>query len=92
LNPAAVERLAETGHRLIVTVDCGVSDFEGISRARELGLDVIVTDHHQVPAVLPPALAVVNPQRKDHDFPQRDLAGVGVAFFFGGCFGKGFKN
>ena len=84
LNVPAVESLAASGTRLIVTVDCGVSDFEAVSRARELGMEVIVTDHHQIPPRLPPALAVLNPQRSDSDFPQRNLAGVGVAFFLAG--------
>lgn len=84
LNTAAVESLARAGTRLLITVDCGVSDFEAVTRANELGLDVIVTDHHQIPPRLPPALAVINPHRTDSRFPQRQLAGVGVAFFLAG--------
>lgn len=84
LNPEAVKHLAQTGHRLLVTVDCGVADFEMVALARECGLDVIVTDHHQPPHRLPPALAVVNPKRPDSAFPQREIAGVGVAFFLAG--------
>ncbi len=84
LNPAAVGGLADQGVRLIVTVDCGVSDHEAIREAVRRGLDVIVTDHHQMPAQLPPALAVINPQRADSRFPQKSLAGVGVAFFLAG--------
>ncbi len=76
----AVERIAKTGARLIVTVDCGSLSEREIVRAKELGVDVIVTDHHNVAAVQPPAVAVVNPKRTDHNYPFIDLAGVGVAF------------
>jgi len=65
--------------KLLVTVDCGISDFQEVARARELGLEVIITDHHEVPLKLPEALAVVNPKRVGHDYPFRELAGVGVA-------------
>ena len=84
LNISAVENLAQAGTRLLITVDCGVSDYQAITRANELGLEVIVTDHHQIPPKLPPALAVVNPHRTDSLFPQPHLAGVGVAFFLAG--------
>ena len=84
MNPGAVKDLAESGCRLIVTVDCGVSDHEGVTEAKKHGLDVLVTDHHQVPPELPGALAIINPQRADCRFPQRSLAGVGVAFFLAG--------
>jgi single-stranded-DNA-specific exonuclease len=65
--------------RLLVTVDCGISDTAEVAWARDHGLDVIVTDHHEPPAELPPALAVVNPKRGGADYPFRELAGVGVA-------------
>ena len=84
LNTNAVEKLAQDGTRLLITVDCGVSDYDAITRANELGLDVIVTDHHQIPPRLPAALAVINPHRADSRFPQKSLAGVGVAFFLAG--------
>ena len=76
----AIERIAATGVSLIVTVDCGSLSEKEIIRANELGVDVIVTDHHNVAAVQPPAIAVVNPKRPDHLYPFIDLAGVGVAF------------
>ena len=76
----AVERIAETGAQLIVTVDCGSLSEKEIIRANELGVDVIVTDHHNVAPVQPPAIAVINPKRPDHQYPFIDLAGVGVAF------------
>lgn len=66
---------------LLVTVDCGISDFNEISVARELGFKVIVTDHHLPGDTLPHADAVINPQRQDCSFPFSSLAGVGVAFF-----------
>ncbi|HEX7484366.1 MAG TPA: single-stranded-DNA-specific exonuclease RecJ [Candidatus Saccharimonadales bacterium] len=76
----AVERIAAEGAQLIVTVDCGSLSEKEIIRANELGVDVIVTDHHNVAPVQPPAIAVINPKRPDHDYPFIDLAGVGVAF------------
>ncbi len=71
---------AAQGVKLLITVDNGISLNEQISLANEQGLDVVVTDHHQPPAVLPPALAVVNPHRVDCESPCKDYAGVGVAF------------
>jgi single-stranded-DNA-specific exonuclease len=76
----AVEKIAASGVQLIVTVDCGSLSEKEIMRANELGVDVIVTDHHNVAPVQPPAVAVVNPKRSDHSYPFIDLAGVGVAF------------
>lgn len=76
----AVERIAEAGSSLIVTVDCGSLSEKEIIRAGEVGVDVIVTDHHNVAAKQPPAVAVINPKRNDHEYPFIDLAGVGVAF------------
>lgn len=80
LNCAALEQIHHEGARLLVTVDCGIRSPEEVARAQELGLDVILTDHHTVPEILPPALAVVNPKRPDSAYPFRDLAGVGVAY------------
>ena len=76
----AVERIAAKGAQLIVTVDCGSLSEKEIVRAKELGVDVIVTDHHNVAPVQPPAVAVINPKRPDHRYPFIDLAGGGVAF------------
>lgn len=75
-----LEEAAASGIRLVVTVDCGISDIDAIRRAGELGMDVIVTDHHLPGAELPPAAAVVNPRRRDCGCPEKDLAGVGVVF------------
>lgn len=80
IKTTAVERAAAAGARVIVTCDCGINAVEPAARARELGVDVIITDHHQPGAELPPALAVINPKRPDGAYPFRDLAGVGVAF------------
>lgn len=76
----AVERIAADGAQLIVTVDCGSLSHKEIMRANELGVDVIVTDHHNVAPTPPPAIATINPKRADHAYPFIDLAGVGVAF------------
>ena len=80
LTVDAVEKIAATGAELIVTVDCGSLSHKEIERANELGVDVIVTDHHNVADTPPPAIATINPKRKDHEYPFIDLAGVGVAF------------
>ncbi len=80
LHREALERLAQEGCRLLVTVDCGVRSIEEVRYARQLGLEVIITDHHSPPKELPPALAVVNPKREDCPYPFKGLSGVGVAF------------
>ncbi len=78
----AVERAKEDGVSLIITADCGTSAVESVKRANELGIDVIVTDHHEVGPEMAPALVVVNPHKPGCAYPFRDLAGVGVAFKF----------
>jgi single-stranded-DNA-specific exonuclease len=78
LNQAALTKLAAQA-RLLVTVDCGVSDAAEVAFARDHGLEVIVTDHHELPPELPPALAVVDPKRAGEAYPFEMLAGVGVA-------------
>lgn len=80
LSLAAIEAAERTGATVIVTVDCGTSSALEIAVAATHGIDVLVTDHHRVPAVLPPALAVVNPHRADSTYPDDRLAGSGVAF------------
>lgn len=80
LNSQAVRQLAEEGVRLLITVDCGISNAAEVAEAAALGLDVIVTDHHQPPARLPEALAVVNPKQDDCSYPFKQLVGVGIAF------------
>ena len=79
LQPAAVERLHAAGAHVIVSVDCGIRSAEAARRARELGIDLIISDHHEPESTLPPALAVINPKRSDCNYPDKHLAGVGVA-------------
>src|SRR5438552_12141568 len=79
LQPVAIERLHADGVALIVSVDCGIRGADAARRARELGVDLIITDHHEPDSELPPALAVINPKRHDCTYPDKYLAGVGVA-------------
>jgi single-stranded-DNA-specific exonuclease len=79
LQPAAVERLHHDGARLIISVDCGIRGIDAAQHARTLGVDLIITDHHEPDTELPPALAVINPKRHDCRYPDKNLAGVGVA-------------
>ena len=80
LSMEAVEEFAADQGTLIITVDCGISCLAEIDRAAELGVDVIVTDHHHPQEELPRACAIVNPKLKDSAYPFRDLAGCGVAY------------
>lgn len=79
LGEAGLVRAREAGASLLLTADCGITAEESVRAARAAGLDVIVTDHHRPPEVLPDAVAVVSPSRKDSEYPFRGLAGVGVA-------------
>jgi single-stranded-DNA-specific exonuclease len=83
LSRAAVRAAREHGASVIVTVDCGSTSQSEIAEAQAAGIDVLVTDHHRVPTESPPALAIVNPQRIDSRYPERRLAGSGVAFKLG---------
>ena len=80
LNKDAIEKIAEEGYKLIITVDCGISGIEEIKFAYEKGMEVIVTDHHEPLEELPDALAVVDCKRKDNKYPFKNLAGCGVVF------------
>ena len=80
LNKIAIEKIVNEKYDLMITVDCGISGIEEVKYANSLGLEVIVTDHHEVGENLPEAIAVVDAKRKDNQYPCRDLAGVGVAF------------
>ena len=80
LNREAVKKIVEDGCELMITVDCGISAIEEINYATELGIETIVTDHHEPGNELPKALAVIDNKRKDSTYPFRELAGVGVAF------------
>ena len=79
VNREAVEELARQGVRLMITVDCGITAVEEVAYASGLGIDVIITDHHECKEEIPAAVAVVDPHRKDCPYPFKDLAGVGVA-------------
>lgn len=80
LNKAAIDKIVSEGYQLMITVDCGISGIEEIDYANSLGLETIVTDHHEPADVLPNALAVVDAKRKDNKYPNNQLAGVGVVF------------
>ena len=80
LNTAAIKKFAADGVKLIITVDSGITAHEEIAYAASLGIDVVITDHHECREELPEAVAVVNPHRQDSDYPFRELAGVGVVF------------
>ena len=80
LTRAALESLASKGFKLVVTVDNGISAVEEAACAKELGLDLIITDHHLPGDTLPDAIAVVDPKRPDDESPFKDLCGAGVAF------------
>ncbi len=79
LQPATVEKLHALGAVVIVSVDCGIRGEEAARRARDLGMDLIITDHHEPDTTLPPAFAIINPKRPDCSYPDKHLAGVGVA-------------
>ncbi|MBN2538449.1 MAG: single-stranded-DNA-specific exonuclease RecJ [Deltaproteobacteria bacterium] len=80
LSKTAIDTFREDGIKLIITVDCGISNHEEIAYAISSGIDVIVTDHHEIPDIIPDCSAVINPHRSDCQFPFKSLAGVGVAF------------
>ena len=80
LNPIAIRQLHGQGVKLIVTVDCGITALEEAEMCAELGIDLVITDHHECKEVLPQAIAVVDAHRRDCAYPHKDLSGVGVAF------------
>ena len=80
LNKTAVEKIAEQGYTLMITVDCGISALEEVEYANKLGIETIITDHHEPANQLPNAVAVVDAKRKDSKYQCRNLAGVGVVF------------
>ncbi|MEE8574777.1 MAG: single-stranded-DNA-specific exonuclease RecJ [Thermodesulfobacteriota bacterium] len=81
LNNNAIKSLNEAGASLIITTDCGVSNHDEIVFANTIGVDIIITDHHEVPERVPPAYAILNPHKKGCEFPFKGLSGVGVAFY-----------
>ena len=80
LNKTAVEKIAQEGYTLMITVDCGISAIEEVQYANELGIETLITDHHEPGEEIPKALAVVDAKRKDNKYQCRNLAGVGVVF------------
>ncbi len=80
LNTEAIDQLAAEGARVLLTVDCGISNAREAAHARARGLDVIITDHHTPPEQLPEALAVVNPKQPGCEYPYKQLVGVGIAY------------
>ena len=80
LNPIAIHQLKGEGVSLIITVDCGITAVEEAKLCKSLGIDLVITDHHECKAELPEAVAVVDPHRRDGGYPHKDLSGVGVAF------------
>lgn len=80
LGPAGIRKAAEAGATLILTADCGIVAHDAVEAARRAGIDVVVTDHHTPSETLPPAVAVVNPRRRDCGYPEKSLSGTGVAY------------
>ena len=81
LNIEALDHIKSEGGTLIITVDCGISSHKEIAHANDIGIDIIVTDHHEINNGNPPAFAVINPKREDNEYKFKYLAGVGTAFF-----------
>ncbi len=80
LNPIAIHQLHAEGVKLIVTVDCGITAVNEAELCKQLGIDLVITDHHECKQMLPAAIAVVDPHRPDGGYPHKNLSGVGVAF------------
>ncbi len=80
LNNNALKELSEKGVKVVITTDCGISNYQETVFANSLGMDVIITDHHEIPLRIPPAYAILNPRQEGCPFPFKGLAGVGVAF------------
>ena len=79
---SAIDNIGEGGTKLIITVDTGITANEEVEYAKSIGIDVIITDHHECRSELPEAVAVINPHRPDCEYPFKELAGVGVVFKF----------
>lgn len=75
-----IESFKKRGIKLIVTVDCGTSNLNEVKKANELGIDVVITDHHSMPQELPPALAIVNPKQPDCEYPNKEICGSSIAY------------
>ena len=85
LNPIALHQLQREGVKLIITVDCGITAVEEAELCKQLGMDLVITDHHECKDILPDAVAVVDPHRPDCHYPHRTLSGVGIAFKLAGA-------
>lgn len=82
LNDEALKSFSQRGVTLVITTDCGISNKNEVAGARKIGMDIIITDHHHIPPEIPQAVAVINPKITDCGYPEKNLAGVGVAFKF----------
>lgn len=85
LNNEAIEKIRQGDVSIIITVDCGITAVEEVQFANSLDMEVIVTDHHQVPDILPPAFAIVNPHKKNCKYPYKNLCGAGIAYKLSRC-------
>ena len=92
INKDAVKKAKENNIDLIITVDTGITALDETQYAGELGIDVIITDHHECPKILPEAVAVINPKKTDCQYPFKELAGVGVALKFISAYNKKYNN
>ena len=92
LSKYAVNKLAEEKTELLITLDCGITNFEEVSLAKSLGLDVVVIDHHELPSELPPADAVINPKQEDCGFYGEELATAGIIWLVGIPLGNKLKE
>lgn len=80
LNKEAIKQIVDQGNTLMITVDCGISGIEDVAYANSLGIDTIITDHHEPLDILPKAISVIDPKIESSKYPFRELAGVGVVF------------
>ncbi len=80
LNTTALDQFSADGVDLVITVDCGIRSLDEAAHARDLGLDLVITDHHHPGKILPEALAIIDPKREDDSYPEKMLAGVGIAY------------
>ena len=80
LNTYTLEEIATDGGQIVITVDCGITSIEEVRYARNLGLDIIIVDHHHIGGTVPDAVAVINPHFEDCKYPFKEMAAVGVAF------------
>lgn len=92
LNLAAIRRLHEQGVQVLITIDCGIRALTEVEKAKELGIDVIVTDHHLPGEQLPDSLSTINPKLPGNEYPFKDLAGVGLAYKLVGALGSRMKT